>query len=107
MLMPWNESETMYAWTIDREHISEPTAVGTVGPRNAPDALTAKLAAGEGHRFKMFDDDGGLYYEGRCISEDPEFGGEEFFGPLNDFGMPNAGCTEIQYRSEKGDWETL
>jgi hypothetical protein len=29
------------------------------------------------------------------------------FGPLDDLGTPDAGCVMIQYRNDKGDWETL
>ena len=41
------------------------------------------------HRFSLFDDDGECYYQGRT-SDDSSF------APLDDFGKPNAGCTEIR-----------
>lgn len=51
------------------------------------------------HRFRMLDDDEEVYYEGyTSISSS--------FDPLDDFGMPNAGCTDIQYR-ENGEWKSL
>ncbi len=53
-------------------------------------------------KFRMFDDDGELYYEG--IAEPDDECSE--FEPLDDYGMPNAGCTEIKY-FENGEWETL
>lgn len=54
--------------------------------------------------FKMFDDDGELYYSGYGKSLKDVDG----FDPLDDFGMPNAGCTEIKYKNEKtGEFETL
>jgi hypothetical protein len=53
-------------------------------------------------KFRMFDDDGELYYEGMAEQDNESSG----FEPLDDFGMPNAGCTEIQY-FEKGKWNTL
>ena len=51
------------------------------------------------HLFRMLDDDGEVYYTG--YSDD-----NSSFKPLDDFGTPNAGCTEIQY-FENGKWETL
>ena len=42
------------------------------------------------HKFRMYDDDGILYYEGISTNDSS-------FGPLDDYGMPNAGCTEIRY----------
>jgi hypothetical protein len=49
--------------------------------------------------FKMYDDDGEFYYGG--------YAKEEEFYPLDDFGMPNAGATEIKYRQVNGKYETL
>jgi len=43
----------------------------------------------KGVKFQMFDDDMNLYYEGKII------GNYSGFEPLDDFGMPNAGCTSI------------
>ena len=51
------------------------------------------------HKFKMYDDDGILYYEGLSSEED--------FSPLDDFGMPNAGCTYIEYQQEDESWQVL
>ena len=51
------------------------------------------------HIFRMLDDDGEVYYIGYC-SDDSSF------DPLDDFGTPNAGCTEIQYKVN-GKWEAL
>lgn len=50
------------------------------------------------HKFRMLDDDGEVYYEGFC--------NRESFQPLDDFGMPNAGCTMIEYQNN-GKWELL
>ena len=51
------------------------------------------------HKFRMYDDDDELYYQG--YSND-----SSSFAPLDDFGMPNAGCTDIRYW-ENGKWEAL
>jgi hypothetical protein len=29
------------------------------------------------------------------------------FDPLDDYGMPNAGCTELQYREGNGPWTRM
>lgn len=64
--------------------------------------------AGTMRKFRMYDDDGELMYEGEgnCLDHDDGFG----FEPLDDFGMPNAGCTEIHWHNpEAGEdvWELL
>ena len=96
-----------YAWIIDVDHLGEGqpgtnnNAVGMIGPRDASDAVSKRLATTkEGQGFRMYDDDGTLYYEGRIV------GRYEGFEPLDDFGTPNAGCTSIQYQ-HNGQWETL
>ncbi len=53
-------------------------------------------------KFRLLDDDGVVYYKG--VSDDRD--SEDAFTPLYDYGLPNAGCTEIQYlRNRK--WEVL
>lgn len=84
-----------YAWMITRDILDDIPAK-VIGPGTAPVALVQRLTAGEGQPFRLFDDDGELYYEGRIIGE---FDG---FEPLDDYGMPNAGCTSIQLQTEKG-----
>jgi len=51
------------------------------------------------YKFRMFDDDGELYYEGYSIDNSS-------FDPMDDFGTPNAGVTEIKYVNN-GKFETL
>lgn len=51
--------------------------------------------------FRLYDDDGNKYYEGVYVGED-----EDMFAPLDDFGGPNAGCTEIRYL-ENGEWSAI
>lgn len=106
-----------YAWIIDQDHLADPedepgtnmNAVGVCGPRDAPDELielleihaTKELAArhadAEIYRFRMYDDDGELYYTGRMITDEGATE-EASFGPLDDYGTPNAGCTLIKYQ---------
>lgn len=97
-----------YAWIIDVDHTedagSEHNEMGTTGPNWASDEHVAKLTAnlGFGRMFRMYDADGELYYSGRLIDgrDDRDV---EWFGPLDDFGRPNAGCTSIEY-FEDGKW---
>lgn len=100
-----------YAWIIDTDHLAEPDADGKLpepgslcdnaatvsGPSGAPGNLLASLAAGGGITFRIRDDDGELYYTGRFVPVELS-DGEEGFGPLDDFGIPNAGATEIEYK---------
>jgi hypothetical protein len=90
------------SWIIDVDHEadedakapSNANAVGMMGPRGYEgDGSELK------HKFQMYDDDDNLYYEGRSDEVD--------FGPLDDFGMPNAGCTYIKYKNENGVWEVI
>ena len=73
--------------------------VGTFGPFGITEEQQKLLKAGKGTQFKMYDDDHILVYTGRLLG-DPN--SEEGFGPLDDFGMPDAGCTGIKYRSPNG-----
>jgi hypothetical protein len=45
-------------------------------------------------RWSAYDDDGECYYEGII------YGAYSGFEPLDDFCMPNAGCTGIKYNGE-------
>lgn len=93
----------MNPWIIDKDHLADDTqkapsnsnAVGMSGPygyKGDGSELTCK--------FMMYDDDNVLYYEGRA----KEIG----FEPLDDFGMPNAGCTSIKFwNPETRKWEIL
>lgn len=97
----------MRGWIIDRDVLAEDcpeeerpkapcndNAVGMVGPSSYK---------GDGsdltHKFRMLDDDGEVMYEGRSASCDDE----DAFGPLDDFGEPNAGATRIDYLRHNAD----
>lgn len=116
-----------YGWLITHDSIAEPdepagtyqNAKGLTGPFNIGADHTATLETvakagftnyhGESvHKFKIYDDDGNLYYTGLYIGSDGAELGEEAFGPLDDFGGPNAGATEIRYLNPTtGEYETL
>ena len=99
-----------YAWQIDKDHQPDPSAPegsysnapGVAGPFDADPELLRQLAQREGgEAFRIYDDDGELYYSGRII------GDYEGFEPLDDFGAPNAGATEIRYKDKSGRWAQL
>ncbi len=99
-----------YAWIIDIDHLPDLcspegtnyNAVGVRGPHDAGDNALCTLADGFGEQFRIYDDDGELYYTGRIA------GDYEGFEPLDDFGGPNAGATDIKYLNKKtGKWELL
>ncbi len=89
-------------WIITRDLINVPhpalpaeltkSEVGTCS-KNAKEGIKME------HKFRMLDGDREIYYYGKssCNSS---------FAPLDDFGMGNSGCTEIQYY-ENGKWKTL
>ncbi len=85
------------AWIITQDRISEKDERSDVGRRSVDfDTFT-----GEGrdkHMFRLLDDDGEIYYMGFCS--------ELTHAPLDDFGLPNAGCTTMQYYENYG-WHTL
>lgn len=94
-----------YAWLITKDDIAESDAdssVGVTGPQGATDYQIKALMDGEGRTFYLYDDDKELYYTGRAINDgtsDGEYGMD--FGPLDDFGLPNAGCTLIKWEGDK------
>jgi hypothetical protein len=98
-----------YAWVIDKDHLVHPGSVcpdeaGVTGPRSAPDNLLARLTNGEGHAFQMYDDDRELYYSGRLVTTGDMGDEEHCAAPLFDFGLPNAGCTEVHWTGHK-EWD--
>jgi hypothetical protein len=91
-----------YAWVIDTDHLYDPTIddpewdrAGTMGPRDITDEQEKALDSGKGYVFKMYDDDKEKYYTGRIVAD--KMDEEACYGPLGDFGMPNAGAVEIRY----------
>ena len=71
--------------------------------------MAAKYAAldrGEGDRFRLYCDDGERCYEG--IWDNLWGYEEEALEPLYDYGLPNAGCTRLDYYDKKERrWLTL
>jgi hypothetical protein len=98
----------MTSWTITVDHIADPkakapsnaNAVGMVGPRAS--TMTAEQIRNHPDKvaFRMYDDDGGRYYDGFLV-------GQDLLAPLVDFGTPNAGATGINIRTKTGKWEAV
>ena len=82
-------------WIITVDHIG--TNSHGVGDDENGKRMQTFVTAGDGlsYDFKLYDDDGKLYYEGRTadINEDEE----RAFAPL-DWAMRYAGCTTMKYR---------
>lgn len=82
-------------WYISKDKIDDGEAVGQYNCRkDVKNVEDIKPLCKE--KFRMSDDDGEIYYYG--YSND-----SSSFDPLDDFGMPNAGCTAIEYY-EDGEW---
>ena len=63
-------------------------------------------AASLPYEFRLLDDDGEVYFSGRCGDIAAAFE-DAAFAPL-DWAEPNFGCTELQYRAVGAtEWETL
>lgn len=74
--------------------------MGITGASNASPSLYEAVKTPGPHRirFRMYDDDG-TYYYGGFLAYDPDLTGylEPSWQPLEDFGMPDAGCARISY----------
>lgn len=80
---------------IDKDHINDGEYNGlTFGDTKGFEQFLTE-------KFKLYDDDGNLYYEGRASNQDDEVA----FEPL-DWAMADSGCTDIKYLY-KGKWQSL
>lgn len=102
----------MYAWKITRDLFDpcgENSSTGVTGPANAPSHLLERLdSEGTGGyprvKFRLRDDDGEVYAEGVLVADtDNDI---SYMEPLDDYGVGNWGCTEIQVR-EYGRWVSV
>lgn len=104
--MAEQSTDDLYGWIITRDYLFEENEkhpvegienksdVGIIGGSDTK--YTKEEILSKGVLFRMKDDDGELYYEGKLL-------GGYGFEPLDDFGTPNAGCTSIWYK-EKMKW---
>jgi len=79
---------SIYNWTVTNDWTGGGEK-GLTGPMNK-----SRHTANETD-FRIYDDDGILYYSGKI------WGDFDGFEPLDDFGTPNAGCTEIHLKDNK------
>ncbi len=103
------DAEDIYGWIITRDFLFEEnekhpiegipnkSEVGIIGGHDTK--FTKEELLSKGVSFRMKDDDGELYYEGKLL-------GGSGFEPLDDFGLPNAGCTSIWIK-ENRKWVEL
>ena len=84
-----------YNWIITKDYIGEGEENGITGPCDKSNHTDNET------EFRMYDDDGVLYYSGKI------WGDFDGFEPLDDFGEPNAGCTEIRLRDPNGIFRSL
>lgn len=98
---------TTYAWTITKDYLNDPAdpddvnAVGVSGPSEASDEALAQVLAGHGRLFRMYDDDGILYYTGRLFDTTGDYDEDACYAPLGNYGMPAAGAVEIRYQGHR------
>ena len=90
-----------YAWIVTRDCLEEKD-IKILGGSDITDEQEKRLVAGEGEKFIMRDCDNIDYYKGRII------GDYTGFEPLEDYGTPNAGATDILYKNKDTRvWEVL
>ena len=94
------EGETIL-WEITKDHIGDGDLDGLSSSFGQP-IFRHDYSDLMVHKFRLYDDDGELYYEGVATNQDCE----SAFEPL-DWGMANDGCTDIQYLTPSGKWESL
>jgi hypothetical protein len=108
-------------WIITRDllHEQDPEThersnVGRCGPGNIWRITLDALRQGKGLRWRMLDDDGEVCYEGLLLDTRSYMTipfsrkTERSHRPLDDFGMPDSGCTSIEYLEEDGvAWTAL
>ena len=80
-------------WKVTRDHLDGKDVV--VRSRNWDEDAARKATL----KFRLRDDDGIVYFSGVCTPETE-------FEPLDDFGEPGYGCTEVQFK-EGRKWVTL
>ena len=97
-----------YTWVITHDFVEDGLEIGLSGPPPLEHPLgpvhpgANKLRRTDNETaFRMFDADGELYYAGTLWGD---FSG---FEPLDDFGLPSAGCTAIQLRGADGIFRTV
>lgn len=103
------KQHSRYAWVITFDHLDDQKDQ-TVGPRTAQVTSVEELRTAYPmvRKFRMYDDDGELYYTGFIGVSYDDDDTEVLFAPLEDYGTPAAGAVRIDYKHlTTGAWETL
>lgn len=91
------------AWYITKDKLHEECggidSIDQAGQWNGKEETLEEAKQKCKYAFRLLDDDGEVYFHGRSSNNSS-------FAPLDQFGMPGYGCTEIQYY-EDGKWQTL
>jgi len=82
-------------WEITKDYVSG----DTYHPKTIDEIVILKKVLP--HEFRLYDDDGELYYEG--LSDDQST--EDAFQPLDHY--TRDGCTDIKYLEANGIWRSL
>jgi hypothetical protein len=99
------DTEDRVAWIITRDHLEEQgseynrTGHRYGSTRGQSDPWTDERDKDNALAFRLYDDDGELYYEG--LVTDDEFCEGQL--ACRDWGMYDAGCTRIEVKRE-GRW---
>jgi hypothetical protein len=113
----YNADVLPWFWEITTDHLFDDdpewhtknnirSGKGTTGPHNGDETLKDKVS---GYTFRMYDDDGELYYTGKLYVtpetlDDPEYNESALSAALNNYGTPNAGAVTIRYHGHP-EWE--
>lgn len=94
-----------YAWVITQDCLpprSGKSLEGIRGPSSCHLSREEIVSQPEAKKFRMLDADGVVYVYGWFVDL---VGTATGFEPKDDFGEPELGCTDIQYRD--GVWKSL
>jgi hypothetical protein len=98
-------------WRITKDYLydqghdeDEKSGVGQSNSRDPGKIDAIKKSKGKVKPFRLYDDDGEVYYAGEMAMTDGSdpYEAENILSPLDNYGMPNAGCTEMKIRTDKG-----
>jgi hypothetical protein len=96
-------TDTMRGFRIDRDLLTEEQGgVGIAGYEANAWRDGTPIAEGPVVSFRLFDDDGELYYEGVFGDAEDENGDTQYDAVLN-FGEYDAGCTTVKVK-RNGAW---
>lgn len=92
-------------WVITKDHLSDKYSEYDRTDYKSYDFDTDVWAKRKHIPFRLYDDDGNIYYEGEIDDVSLNGDEDEAFAPLN-FGEVDAGCTRMDF-FENGKWQTL